>query len=192
MEGRAYKEAHRVKAEEDKEKNGVPRISMDYFYLRQRGDEAKEFPLIVVVNEESGEKFARATGKKGVGDAGECDWVIKELSEEMKTWGHAGGTGGKIILKCDRERALLAFRNALGRYHGGVIIPEEPAKNESQSNGAAETAGKLVREFVRVLKQQMEATAEVKLQGDDPVIQWMIRWAAMLVSRYLVGKVCLL
>ena len=106
----------------------------------------------------------------------------------MKTWGHAGGTGGKIILKCDRERALLAFRNALGRYHGGVIIPEEPAKNESQSNGAAETAGKLVREFVRVLKQQMEAKAEVKLQGDDPVIPWMIRWAAMLVSRYLVGK----
>ena len=92
------------------------------------------------------------------------------------------------MLKCDGENALKAFRNALAKYHGGIIIPEAPANGESQSNGAAEAAGKLVREFVRVLKLQMEDKAGVKIEGHENIVQWMLRWAAMLVSRYLVGK----
>ena len=111
---------------------------MDYFYMSQKDEEAKENPLLVVVNEDSGEKYARMTGRKGVGEMGECDWLMKDLCEELRTWGHAGGAGGTIVLKNDREAALVAFRNAVAKYHGGTVIPEEPAKNESQTNGAAE------------------------------------------------------
>ena len=136
---------------------------MDYFYMSQADEEAKENPMLVILNEQSGEIFARMTGRKGVGDGGECDWLIKEVSRELKGWGHAGGIGGKIILKSDRERSLVAFRNAVARYHGGVVIPEDPPKNESQSNGAVEEAGKKVREFTRVLKRQIEDRAGMKL-----------------------------
>ena len=66
--------------------------------------------MLVVVNESPGDKSARWTGRKGVGDDGECDWITKELSEEMKTWGHAGGQGGKIILKFDGERQVRRIR----------------------------------------------------------------------------------
>ena len=102
-----------------------------------------------------------------MGDAGECDWIVRGLSAELKTWGHAGGSGGKLILKSDREKALVAFRNAVAKFHGGTVIPEEPAKNESKSNGAVEAAGKLAREFTRVLKQQIEAKTRMHLQGKD-------------------------
>ena len=68
------------------------------------------------------------------------------------------------------------------------MIPEESATNESQSNGRAEEAGKTVREFIRVLKKQLEDKANMKLAGDEPILQWMTRWAAMLCSRFLVGK----
>ena len=51
----------------------------------------------------------------------------------------------------------------------------------SQSNGRVEEAGKTVREFVRVLKEQIEGKTNVMLQCDDVIIQWMIRWAAMMV-----------
>ena len=56
--------------------------------------------------------------------------------------GHAGGTGGRIILKCDGEAGIKAARNAVAKFHGGEVIPEEPAKGESQSNGLVEEAGK--------------------------------------------------
>ena len=60
----------------------------------------------------------------------------------------------------------MEFRNALGKLHGGVVIPEESARNDFQSNGTTEEAGRTVREFIRVLKCQMEDKAQVKLKGD--------------------------
>ena len=72
---------HMTKSDADNKVGSIPRISMDYFYMSKKDEDAKEFPLIVAVDEETGDKFARATGKKGVGEAGECDWLINELSE---------------------------------------------------------------------------------------------------------------
>ena len=59
---------------------------------------------------------------------------------------------------------------------------------ESQSNGKVEDAGKLVREFTRVLKEQLEEEAGMKISGNEPITLWMIRWASMICSRFLVGK----
>ena len=36
---------------------------------------------------------------------------------------------------------------------------------------------------MRLLEEQIEGKTNVKLQCDDVVIQWMIRWAAMVVSK---------
>ena len=67
------------------------------------------------------------------------------------------------------------------KYHGGIVVQEGPAVGERQSNGLVEEAGKTVREFVRVLKEQIEGKTNVKLKSDGVIIQWMIRWAAMIV-----------
>ena len=45
-----------------------------------------------------------------------------------------------------------------------------------------------MREFVRVFKDHLEAKIRAKIQGKDPIMLWAIRWAAMVTSRYLVGK----
>ena len=187
VKGRAHKMAH-MKIDDEDEELKVPRISMDYFYMSRKDEKAKENPLLVAINEDSGEKYARAIGNKGLEDTVKSDWLIRDMAEELQTWGHAGGAGGKIILKCDNEKALVAFRNALGRFHGGTVIPDQPAKGESQSNGRAEEAGKIVREFARVLKEQMEEEASIKVAGNETITLWMVRWAAMICSRYLVGK----
>ena len=70
--------------------------------------------------------------------------------------GHPGGAGNKIVLKSDGEFAMQSLKAAVGKYHGGIIIPEVSARGESQSNGAAEQAAQVVAEFVRVLKVQIE------------------------------------
>ncbi len=43
-------------------------------------------------------------------------------------------------------------------------------------------------EFVRVIKEHLEDYMKVQLECDGAVVLWMIRWAAMLRSRYLVGR----
>jgi len=68
------------------------------------------------------------------------------------------------------------------------VVPEAPARGESQSNGAIEEAGKTIREYVRVLKDQVETNAKIKLSESDNVVQWMVRWSAMMWSRYAVGR----
>ena len=82
---------------------------------------------------------------------------------------------------------MVALRDAVAKFHGGIVIPETSAKGESQSNGAAESAGRLVREFTRVFKIQAEEKAGVEIGGTDPILHWAVRWAAMVCSRYLVG-----
>ena len=57
---------HRKQEKEDAEMN-VPRVSMDYFFLSDQDQKAEENPFIVLVDEQTGEKFARATGMKGWG-----------------------------------------------------------------------------------------------------------------------------
>ena len=156
--------------------------------MSQKDEKASTNPMIVMLDEETGDKYARAVGQKGLGEEHEMDWLIRDLSLELKTWGHTGGDGSKLILKSDGERAIVVVREALGRLHGGRIVPEVPAKGESQSNGRVEEAGKTVREFTRVLKEQVEDKAKVKLDSQDEILLWMIRWAAMLSSRYLCGR----
>ena len=109
------------------------------------------------------------------------------MSEEMKSWGHQGGDGGHIILKSDGERSIVALRTALAKFHGEKVVPEDPPGKESQSNGIVEEPGKTVREFVRVLREHVQDKAEVELGASDVVVLWMVRWAAMMVSRFLVG-----
>ena len=141
-----------------------------------------------MVDESTGEKYASAVEKKVIGEENEMEWLVKDMSEEMKSWGRQGGDEGHIILKSDGERSIVALRTALAKVHGGKVVPEDPLRGESQSNGTVEEAGKTVREFVRVRREHVQDKAEVELGASDVIVLWMVRWAAMMVSRFLVGK----
>ena len=130
----------------------MPRVSIDYFFLSTKDGEAKDNPMIGMVDESTGEKYARAAGKKGVGADGEMDWLIIDMVEELKSWGHTGGNSGHIIMKSDNKNAIKSLRDAVGRLLGGRVIPENPPKGESQSNGRIEESGKTIRGFVKVMK----------------------------------------
>ena len=94
-----------------------------------------------------------------------------------------------ITLKSDGEPAIVAVREALARCHGGRVTPEQPPKGEHQANGLAEVTGRHVRDQVRVMKLHLEKRLGRQVLEDEPVMAWMIRWAAMAMSRYKKGKV---
>ena len=157
VRARARNSHHRRQVPEERlEEVKVPRIHLDYFFMSREDEEACKNPLLVMADERSGSRYARAVGVKGLGEANSMDWLIEDMSAILKSWGHAGGTGGEIIIKSDGEPALLAVRSAVMKYHGGVIIPESPAKGEKAENGLIEEAGKTVREFVCTFISQIE------------------------------------
>ena len=65
-----------------------------------------------------------------------------------------------------------------------------------------EECGKTIREFMRVIKFQIESCAETIVSVDDAIFPWIARWAAMMLSRvkkdkagktaynHLMGKDC--
>jgi hypothetical protein len=189
IRGRGRNKPHKRKTKEaEDEEKKVPRVSMDYFFMSQDEEKASENPLLLMVDESTGLRYMRAVGRKGTGDGKEMEWLIKDLHEELKDWGHPGGEGNELILKSDGEPAIVAVREALGRYHGGKVLPEQAPRGESASNGRVEEAGKTVRGLVKVLKDQLETKTALKIQPKHIILQWMVRWAAMMYSRFKVGE----
>ena len=95
---------------------------MDYFFMSAE-EKTSNNPIIVMIDERSSSVYARGTGKKGTL---EMDWLIEDMSEELKWWGHAGGSDCRLILKSDNEPSIVALREKLGKHHGGAIIPDSP------------------------------------------------------------------
>ena len=142
---------HRAKSQEEtrnaREAEEAPNICMDYGYMSKQDQDEQKNPFLVIIDEGTGERFARMAGRKGIGENGERMWLVRQASEELKAWGHPGGGDGRIILKSDGEASIVAFRDALARFHGGVCIPETSARGESQSNGIVEEAGQQSMEW---------------------------------------------
>ena len=109
---------------------------MDYFFLSEVDKEASANPVLVMLDESTGERYARAVGRKGP-----ADWLIKDLSDELKSWRHPGGEAGHLILKSDGEPAITAVCESLARLHGGKVVPERPPVGEHPSNEAIESDG---------------------------------------------------
>ena len=75
-------------------------------------------PLLVMADEESGSRYARAVGQNRLGDGQVMSWLIEDMCTQIRAWGHAGGTGGELIFKSDGELALLAVKGAVMQHHG--------------------------------------------------------------------------
>ena len=66
--GRGRNQDHQKKHDADKreeQETQVPRMSCDYFFLSQQDEDAKTNPMVVMVDESTGEKYARIVDHKG-------------------------------------------------------------------------------------------------------------------------------
>ena len=111
------------------------------------------------------------------------------MHKSLKSWGHPGGGSNALILKSDGERPIVAVREALARCHGGREAPEMQPRGEHQPNGAVEEAGRTARDHARVLKIHLQSRlGRREVESDEPVMPWLIRWAAMALSLFRKGK----
>lgn len=68
------------------------------------------------------------------------------------------------------------------------IIPVNSAVGESECNGRVENAIRRAQGKIRVLRHQIEDNIGQRLEDDSPVMAWMVRTAAEILSRYTPGE----
>ena len=71
VRSRARNAPHHKRALEDPlEEVKVPRIHMDYFFMSREDEKASSNPILVVLDERSGARYARLVRRKGLGPTG--------------------------------------------------------------------------------------------------------------------------
>lgn len=181
VQARARSSPHRVgqgsrkSSEEGVGQAKVAGEAMDYLYMSKADEKASVNPLLVMADEESGSRYARAVGQKGLGDGQEMCWLIQDICAQLRAWGRAGGAGGELIVKPDGEPALLAVKWAVMKHHRGKVTPWQLANDETAEKGLIEGAGKTTREYACVFISQIE---EGQLGGQQYATQDM-QWGEM-------------
>ena len=65
VKARGRRVAHRRRNKE--ERGQVPRVSMDYFYMRSKDEEDGNNSVVLMVDEETGDKYAQMVEKRVLG-----------------------------------------------------------------------------------------------------------------------------
>jgi len=96
VRGAGNKTPHRRKSlkTEEEEDAKIPRVVLNYHFMSTRDAENGKNPVLAMKDESTGNRYMRAVGHKGVDG---MDWLIKDLHEELKSWGHMGGLGATSL-----------------------------------------------------------------------------------------------
>ena len=177
MAGRGVAAQHRHRrAAED---INVPSVSFDYCFLR---NEAQGACCVVLVgrDRQSGALLAHAAPAKG----SSTEWAVQQVVKDLKKFGHYG----KVILKSDQEPAITTFLEEVAKAREGAqTILEHSPVGDSQSNGLAERAVRSLEEMTRVYKLDLEGRVGQRIQPDDPIFEWLVEYAADMVTKCQVG-----
>ena len=153
--------------------NGLPVIQADYDLLEEH------LTLLIVKDRLSGAVLAYDCKAKGPGDA----WVVKQLASDLIEWGRMD-----ICFMSDGEPAITALQRAVAnaRPERQTLLRNSPPYNP-QSNGGAEKAAQDVVGIMRRLVLALEARLRRKLDLQLPIVRWLVRHAAFVLTRYQVG-----
>ena len=104
---------------------------MDYFFMSREDEEASKNPILVIADEKSGSRYARAVGCKGLGESGSMEWLIEhkgcgqgECNQEI--WGD-GKMGRERHIGYERHPTATGSDEAMIAHSGPNKIGAENA-----------------------------------------------------------------
>ena len=177
-----------------------PRVRMDYALLTENevasSDETGETSaapveaidgdddcMTVLVMQESQHRsvWAYPVDKKGATE----EWLSAQILEDLETMGLQGE---KIVLKSDQEPAIVDVARDISRARQGAYgtAMETSAVGESDSNASVERAIQDVEGQARTLRAALVQRVQHKVRLRHPVVPWLVRHAAALITRYRV------
>ena len=176
------------------EKRTFPLVSIDYMFLTPKGlilkgrdglwEDPPEDSTRVLAGICSATKavFAFAVPQKGADAEG---YAVKNLVENVLWLGHS-----RVAVRSDNEPAIIKLVNTavnLLKLNGLDITVEGSIEYDPQSNGAAESAVRLIKGQVRALQVGFENDIKSHIPVGHPVISWLVRHAAMVRTMRVVG-----
>ena len=187
LEGRGREFAHEHHRG-DKDVRSVPVVSFDYCFISDVGEikTAEEFEaasdgavkILVARDSRSKSVFAHVVPVKGIDEAG---FAVTSIVNDIKWMGYS-----KVALKSDNEKPIVKLlTEALRELRISGLdqcLEEHPPEYDPQSNGSAEVGVKLLKGHLRTLKSCLEAKIGYKVPVKHPLIAWMVRHAADLVT----------
>ncbi len=192
MKSRGIGQPHRSVKDEDKQSE-VPRAIMDYGFIKEDQTAIEDehgasevarvcMTILVMVETLCNSVWAYSIEGKGAASA---DWLAPKIVEDMNTIGMANE---RIIAKSDQEPAIVQLQHEVARLRkdAGTAI-ENSRVGDSNSNGAVERAIREVKGMTRTLRCHLEEKLGKKIKLDDPIVPWMVRHAAYLITRCRVG-----
>jgi hypothetical protein len=176
---RVTADRHVPTKELDEPETQLPPLSLDYFYMNQDqvADEAT-LPSIVVKCHKTKRFWASVLPGKGA-DAFAVAWLGGVLDD-------AGFN--KVILKSDGEPSLVSLKQKVKeiKTHIEVHLVETPVEDH-QANGFIEVGVREIKRQCRALLSDLEFKLERKVDPGHPLLVWLPRHAAFLLTRYRVG-----
>ena len=174
--GRRDNPPHRRKEDEERV---FPEVSMDYAFVR-RQDETETVTVLVVKDRDSRGLRTSVMKQKGI--------IIEESADKAADMVKGFGHQGKILMKVDNERALVALRKEVISRLGCDVIPVKPPEGESQSNGGVENGVKLFKGVLRVHLLALEKKLEAHIPSAHPIMTWLVEFVSDVITKYLQGS----
>ena len=187
VEGRGREFGH-SNSQGEKDERSTPVVSFDYAFISDAGDvfTDEDFiaagegaaKLLIVRDSRSKAVFAHVVPAKGIDERG---FAVDALVSDILWTGYA-----RVTLKSDNEPAIVKLlKEALRELRiSGLeqVLEEHPPEYDPQSNGSAEVGVKLVKGLFRTLRSDLESKIGHRVPVRHPLISWMIRHAADLVT----------
>ena len=172
----------------------LPRVRMDYGFLterikKQEGEhgestvqKAEESLTVAVMNESlTSSVWAYAVEHKGSREG----WVVEQVLEDLQT---VGLKNDRIVLKSDQEPAIVDMMTEIQKRREsdyGTAL-DTSRVGDSNSNATIENSIKSVMGMIRTLRFALQEKLGSKIGLDHAVVPWMVRHAAMLITRYWI------
>ena len=179
VEGRGRHDHHRSGQEVDKFDKQIPCVSLDYCFMGDDRVDAKECPILVSFDNNTGSVNAYAVKRKGV-----VMWLPKAIGLDLEFMGY---NGCRINLKTDQEKSIMAVKRSVAEWRGAPTSMIESPMHDSQSNGKMERAVQNFQGHLRTLKLALGNSIGVKVGVKSRIFAWLCTWACTSLNRYRVG-----
>jgi hypothetical protein len=169
----------------------VPRVRLDYCFLTENTEQLEDehgqgqttqssasMTVLVMQESQCRSVWAYAVESKGSSEA----WVIDQISEDLDT---IGFRNDRIIIKSDQETSANDIAREVAKRRASTFgtALENSAVGDSNSNGTVERAIQDVEGQCRTMRSALEERLAVPVKLDSPVVPWLIRHAAVLITR---------
>ena len=192
VKARATGQQHRTMRGEYAEST-VARVLMDYGFLHEEetvkeGEHGTEteakvsMTVMVMLETMCSSVWAYALEGKG---AASVDWFAQQVVVDIETVGLAKE---RVITKTDQEASIVQLQHEVARQRkeAGTAI-ENSRVGDSDSNGKIERNIREVKGMIRTFRCDIESKTGKAVKLDDPIVPWIVRHAAYVITRCRVG-----